>query len=191
MRLCHDGYMSARSAKRTKGANGKSKKHGAQHGATPAINACEAAGIEFTVHQFPHSDNNFGQEAAHWLETELGVEADRVFKTLVIELFGKKTGLAVAIVPATERLNLKAAAAALGASKADLADPHAATNATGYIPGGISPLGQRRKLPTVMDEIATVNDTIFVSGGRRGWDIELSPSDLEELTGATIAAIAK
>ena len=88
-------------------------------------------------------------------------------------------------------LNLKAAAAAIGASKATMADPHDASLATGYIPGGISPLGGRRKLPTVIDETAALSDTVFVSGGRRGWDIELSPADLVSLCDATVADIAR
>ncbi len=169
----------------------KNAKSGSAHGATPAIAACQEAGIEFTVHQFPHGDDNFGVEAASWLLEHLGVEEERIFKTLIIELAGKRTGLATAVVPATGMLNLKAAAAALGASKATMADPHDASNSTGYIPGGISPLGQRRALPTVIDETATLADTVFVSGGRRGWDIELSPADLVSLTDATVADIAR
>lgn len=165
---------------------------------TPAISACVAAGIVHTVHQFPHSDQNFGEEAAHWLGEHKGIAADRIFKTLVLQLHGVKGGmhsesakvhLAVAIVPVTHKLNVKAAAAALGASKADLADPHDAQRSTGYVPGGMSPLGQRKQLPTVIHESALSYDTIFVSGGRRGWDIELSPTSLVELCDATVADI--
>ena len=159
--------------------------------ATPAIAFCQNAGIDFHVHQFPHGSDNFGEEAASWLLEHLGVEPERIFKTLIIELSGKRTGLAIAVVPATGMLNLKAAAAAVGASKATMADPHDASLATGYIPGGISPLGGRRKLPTVIDETATLSDTVFVSGGRRGWDIELSPADLVSLCDATVADIAR
>lgn len=180
------GLMSKKSTKSSK----KSKKN-ASHGATPAIAACQKAGIEFEVHQFPHGDDNFGEEAASWLEEHLGVEPERIFKTLVIELSGKRTGLATAVVPATGMLNLKAAAAALGASKAAMADPHEASNSTGYIPGGISPLGQRRRLPTVIDESTSLFNTVFVSGGRRGWDIELSPANLASLTDAAVADIAR
>ncbi|MFD5868058.1 aminoacyl-tRNA deacylase [Corynebacterium sp. NPDC060344] len=158
--------------------------------ATPAIAACAAAGIEHTVHHFPHSDGHFGEDAAHWLGEHLGVEAGRIHKTLVIELHGKRTGLAVAIVPVTGRLNLKAAAKALGASKAELADPAAAQRSSGYVVGGISPLGQKRALPTVLDAGAGAHATIFVSGGRRGLDIELAPADLAALTGAASADIA-
>lgn len=159
--------------------------------ATPAIAVCQNAGIDFHVHQFPHGSDNFGEEAASWLLEHLGVEPERIFKTLIIELSGKRTGLAIAVVPATGMLNLKAAAAAVGASKAMMADPHDASLATGYVPGGISPLGGRRKLPTVIDETATLGDTVFVSGGRRGWDIELSPADLVSLCDATVADIAR
>ncbi|MFW9178248.1 Cys-tRNA(Pro) deacylase [Corynebacterium amycolatum] len=159
--------------------------------ATPAVAVCQNAGIDFHVHQFPHGSDNFGEEAASWLLEHLGVEPERIFKTLIIELSGKRTGLAIAVVPATGMLNLKAAAAAVGASKATMADPHDASLATGYVPGGISPLGGRRKLPTVIDETATLADTVFVSGGRRGWDIELSPADLVSLCDATVADIAR
>lgn len=159
--------------------------------ATPAIAACLNAGIDIQVHQFPHGNDNFGQEAASWLLEHLNVQPERIFKTLVIELSGKRTGLAVAVVPATGRLNLKLAAAALGASKATMADPQQASLATGYIPGGISPLGIRRKLPTVIDETATTSETVFVSGGRRGWDIEIAPSDLISLSDAKLADIAR
>lgn len=169
----------------------KSTSKGAGHAATPAIAACESAGIAITVHQFPHSDDNFGEEAAIWLHDHLGVEPERIFKTLIVELSGKKKGLAVSVVPVTGRMNLKAVAAALGASKAELADPHAAINSTGYIPGGISPLGQKRRLPTVIDSSAQSYNKVFVSGGRRGWDIEISPADLVSLTNAVLHDVAR
>lgn len=163
------------------------KKHGA---ATPAITACQAAGIDHSVHHFPHGDDHFGQEAADWLGTHLGVAPERIFKTLVVELHGKATGLAVAVVPVTGTLGLKAAARAFGASKADLADPAAAQRSSGYVVGGISPLGQKRPLPTVIDSSALDHDTIFVSGGRRGLDIELAAEDMAGLTGASFADVA-
>ena len=157
---------------------------------TPAVAACIAAGIPHSVHQFPHSGDHFGDDAAHWLGEHEGVAPERIFKTLVIDLHGKRTGLAVAVVPVTGRLNLKAAAKAFGASKAELADPAAAQRSSGYVVGGISPLGQKRPLPTVVDSGARNHSTIFVSGGRRGLDIELAPGDLATLTGATFADIA-
>lgn len=156
---------------------------------TPAVAACIAAGIDHDVHQFPHSADHFGDEAAAWLGEHRGVTAGRIFKTLVVELHGKRSGLAVAVVPVTGRLDLKAAAKALGASKAELADPAAAQRSSGYVVGGISPLGQKRALPTVIDESARDHGTVFVSGGRRGLDIELAPADLAALTRATFAPL--
>lgn len=169
----------------------KKKKAKGDGAATPAIAACITAGIPHTVHQFPHSDDHFGEEAAHWLGEHMGIAAERIFKTLVVDMHGKRTGLAVAVVPVTGRLNLKATAKALGASKAELADPAAAQRSSGYVVGGISPLGQKRALPTVVDASADGHGTIFVSGGRRGLDIELSPADLAELTGATFADVGE
>lgn len=160
-----------------------------QKGATPAIAACAAAGIPHEVFQFPHSDGHFGEDAALWLGAHHGVAPGRIFKTLVVDLRGKRTGLAVAVVPVTGRLDLKATAKALGASKAELAAPAAAQRSTGYVVGGISPLGQKRRLPTVIDSSARDSATIFVSGGRRGLDIELSPEDLARLTSAVFAAV--
>lgn len=169
----------------------KSKSKGSGHAATPAIAACEAAGINIKVHQFPHGDDNFGEEAAMWLNEHLGVEPERIFKTLIVELSGKKKGLAVSVVPVTGRMNLKAVAAALDASKAEMATPQAAINSTGYIPGGISPLGQKRRLPTVLDSSSATHERIFVSGGRRGWDIEIAPEDLVSLTSAVLYDVAR
>lgn len=161
-----------------------------RNAATPAIAACIAAGIEHSVHHFPHSGDHFGDDAAHWLGEHEGVAPERIFKTLVVDLHGKRAGLAVAVVPVTGRLDLKAAAKALGASKAELADPAAAQRSSGYVVGGISPLGQKRPLPTVIDASSVGHATIFVSGGRRGLDIELSPADLAALTSATVADVA-
>jgi Cys-tRNA(Pro)/Cys-tRNA(Cys) deacylase len=118
----------------------------------------------------------------------LGVEPDRVFKTLMTEADG---ALVVGIVPVTGRLDLKALAAAVGAKKAELADPKVAERRTGYVVGGISPLGQKTSHATVLDETAELFDTIYVSGGRRGFDIELAPADLASATSAIIAAIAR
>jgi Cys-tRNA(Pro)/Cys-tRNA(Cys) deacylase len=153
---------------------------------TPATIALTSAGIPFTPHAYAHdpANTNFGLEAAE----VLGVEPDRVFKTLLADVDG---ALAVAIVPVTGKLDLKAFAAALGGRKASMADPALAERRTGYVVGGISPIGQKVAHPTVLDETAELHDTIFVSGGRRGFDIELAPSDLVRATGAIVAAIAR
>src|SRR6188508_782675 len=138
---------------------------------TPAVVAAERAGIPFTVHEYEH-------EAA----AKTGVDAARVFKTLVVAQDGS---LSVAIVPVAAHLDLRA----LG-KRAALADRAAAERATGYVLGGISPIGQRKRLPTVVDESALGHETIFVSAGRRGLELELAPADLVTLTGARVAAVA-
>jgi Cys-tRNA(Pro)/Cys-tRNA(Cys) deacylase len=153
---------------------------------TPATVALERAGVPFTPHVYEHSDSvtSFGEEAA----AALGLREDRVFKTLVVSVDGD---LAVAVVPVADRLDLKAVAAALGGKKASLADPALAERRTGYVVGGISPVGQRTTLRTVLDASATAHPTIFVSGGRRGFDVELAPADLVRVTRASTAAIAR
>ena len=152
---------------------------------TPATVALVAAGISFTEHAYPHDPAaaSFGLEAAQ----ALGVEPDRVFKTLLADVDGR---LVVGVVPVTGRLDLKALAAAVGGRKAAMADPAAAERRTGYLVGGISPIGQKTRHPTVLDETVELWDTVFVSGGRRGLDLELGPAELVRVTGATIAAIA-
>lgn len=127
---------------------------------------------------------DFGREAAD----ALGVEPDRVFKTLLSDVDGR---LVVGIVPVTGKLDLKALAAAVGGKKAVMADPAVAERRTGYVVGGISPIGQKTAHPTVLDETAELWDTVFVSGGRRGLDLELAPADLVRATGATLADIAR
>ncbi len=127
---------------------------------------------------------SFGLEAA----ALLGVPAERVFKTLLVDT---GSGLAVGVVPVTGELSLKAMAAALGVKAVSMADPTKAERSTGYVIGGISPLGQKRSLPTVLDESAVGHPTIYVSGGRRGFDLELAPGDLVAITGATRAMIAR
>ena len=127
---------------------------------------------------------DFGREAAD----ALGVEPDRVFKTLLADVDGR---LVVGIVPVTGKLDLKALAAAVGGKKAVMADPAVAERKTGYVVGGISPIGQKTAHPTVLDETAELWDTVFVSGGRRGLDLELAPADLVRATGATLADIAR
>lgn len=157
-----------------------------QSGGTPATVALTRAGIDFTLHPYEHDPRaqSYGLEAAE----ALGVEPERVFKTLMASLDGK---LVVGIVPVTGQLDLKALARALGGSKAQMADVAAAERATGYVAGGISPVGQKRSHPTVLDESAAAHETVYVSGGRRGLDLELSPADLTAITDATTAAIAR
>lgn len=154
--------------------------------ATPATVALERAGIAFTRHTYTHDPAvaNYGIEAAQALD----VSAARVLKTLLVTV---PAGLAVGIVPVDGTLDLKAIAAALGAKSATMADPHAAERATGYVVGGISPIGQRRALPTVLDQSATEHATVFVSGGRRGFDLELNPADLLRITGGMTAPIGR
>ena len=156
---------------------------------TPAIKTAEKARIVFTVHDYEHDPNadSYGQEAA----TALGVDAARVFKTLLVSLQGGTTPLAVGIVPVESQLDLKAIAAAAGAKKASMADPKQAERVTGYVVGGISPLGQKKRLPTIIDTTATEFDTVYVSAGRRGLEIELAPNDLQALCTATLANIKR
>lgn len=154
---------------------------------TPAIVAAERAGIRFAVHEYAHDPRaeSYGLEAAE----ALGVAPERVFKTLLAVVDGAR--LVVAIVPVVAQLDLKALAAAVGGRKAELAKPADAERATGYVVGGISPLGQKRRLPTFLDMTAERPPTIHVSAGRRGLEIELAAADLVALTGATVAAIAR
>lgn len=151
---------------------------------TPATAALAAAGVPFVLHPYTHDPSaaSYGSEAAE----ALGIDPSRVFKTLMVEVEGK---LAVGIVPVSGTLDLKAFAAALGAKKAAMADPAAAQRRTGYVLGGISPLGQRLPSPTVLDSSAVGLQTLLVSGGKRGLDIELAPADLIRLTQAVTAPI--
>jgi Cys-tRNA(Pro)/Cys-tRNA(Cys) deacylase len=154
--------------------------------ATPATVALSALGIHFVEHEYAHDTANtsFGLEAA----SVLGLDPGRVFKTLLTDVDGS---LAVAIVPVSGRLDLKGLAEVLGAKKATMADPALAERRTGYVVGGISPIGQKTRLQTVLDETAELFDTVFVSGGRRGFDVELAPADLIAASGAIVAAIAR
>ena len=154
---------------------------------TPAVTAAKRAGIAFEVHEYDagDSDEPYGLGAAR----ALGIAPERVFKTLVVDLAGKS--LATAIIPVAERLDLKAVASALGAKRATMADPAAAERATGYVLGGISPLGQRRRLPFAIDESALGFERIHVSGGRRGLEIELAPGDLIRFVGAVGARLTR
>ncbi|TCK20586.1 Cys-tRNA(Pro) deacylase [Pseudonocardia endophytica] len=151
---------------------------------TPATALLVKRTIEHRVHTYSHHDGAaYGLEAAD----ALGQEPGRVFKTLVALVDGAMT---VGIVPVTSQLDLKALAAASGGKKATMADVADAERATGYVAGGISPLGQRRRLPTVIDASAMDFETVYCSGGRRGLEIELAPDDLVTLTDATVAPIA-
>jgi Cys-tRNA(Pro)/Cys-tRNA(Cys) deacylase len=154
---------------------------------TPAVEAVRAAGVAFQILEYAHDPGAeaYGVEAAEALHLDPAV----VFKTLVVKLDGKT--LAVGIVPVAARLDLKALAAALGARRAEMAPPAEAERATGYVLGGISPLGQKRALPGVLDESALLYDTIHVSAGRRGAEIALTPADLVRLIQARVAAIAR
>ena len=153
---------------------------------TPATVALTRAGITFEARAYEHDPSaaSYGLEAA----TALAVEPARVFKTLLVQT---DAGLAVGIVPVDRQLDLKAVAAALGSKKAVMADPAAAERSTGYVVGGISPIGQKRALPTVLDDSALAHPTVLVSGGRRGLDLELAPADLVAATRATTAPIAR
>ena len=155
-------------------------------GGTPATVALSAAGIAFEVRSYQHDPRaeSYGLEAAEALD----VDPARVFKTLLASLDGS---LVVGIVPVTGQLDLKALARALGGSKAVMAEVAAAERATGYVAGGISPVGQKRPHRTVLDTTALDHDTILVSGGRRGFDIELAPQDLVAITGAVTATIGR
>lgn len=153
---------------------------------TPATVALTAAGIAFTPHAYEHdpAQTAFGLEAADALR----IDPARVFKTLVVEVDGR---LVVGIVPVAGQLDLKALATAVGAKRASLADPAIAQRKTGYVVGGISPIGQKTRLTTVLDASASTHSTVFVSGGRRGFDIELAPADLAVVTDGILAPIAR
>ena len=155
-------------------------------GGTPATVALTRAGIPYEVRAYDHDPRatSYGLEAAE----ALGVDPARVFKTLLASLDGR---LVVGIVPVSGQLDLKALARALGGSRAVMAEVSAAERATGYVAGGISPVGQKRAHRTVLDGSALAHDTILVSGGRRGLDIELAPGDLVAITAAVTATIGR
>jgi Cys-tRNA(Pro)/Cys-tRNA(Cys) deacylase len=163
-------------------------------GGTPATVTLSAAGVAFEVRSYEHDPRaeSYGLEAAE----ALGVDPARVFKTLLASLdpstgSGQRATLVVGIVPVTGQLDLKALARALGGSRAAMADIAVAERATGYVAGGISPVGQKRAHRTVLDASALDHETILVSGGRRGFDIELTPHDLVAITGAVTATIGR
>lgn len=153
---------------------------------TPATVALTRLGLPFTTHSYDHDPavESLGLEAAQ----ATGMPAERIFKTLLVDT---GAGLAVGIVPVSGSLDLKAMAAALKVKKVAMADPAAAQRSSGYVVGGISPIGQRRALPTVIDSSALTFETVFVSGGRRGFEIEIAPADLATATRGLFAAIGR
>lgn len=153
-------------------------------GVTPAITELEAAGVAFGLHEFEPGDSarDVGLEAAD----RLGLDPEQVFKTLLVSVDGR---LAVAVVPVSTTLSLKAIGSVLGSKRVVMADPAAAERSSGYVRGGISPFGQRRRLPTVLDETAHLHDVIYVSGGRRGLDVSVAPDELVRVLGAVVAPI--
>jgi Cys-tRNA(Pro)/Cys-tRNA(Cys) deacylase len=157
--------------------------------ATPATAALDAAGHVYRLHSYHHdpANTNYGAEAA----AALGIDPLQMFKTLVIDIGQAKADLAVAVVPVAGQLGLKQFAQAIGAKRAVLADPALVARSTGYVLGGVSPLGQKVALPTLIDETALLWETVFVSAGRRGLDVELAPSDLAALTQASFVDIAR
>ncbi|MEW5774605.1 MAG: Cys-tRNA(Pro) deacylase [Thermodesulfobacteriota bacterium] len=154
---------------------------------TPAIETAKRAKITFRIHEYAHDPaaESYGLEAAE----KLGLDPGRVFKTLVAA--AGPGDLVVAVLPVSRRLDLKLLAKAVGAKRIAMAEVKLAERATGYVAGGVSPLGQKKRLPTVIDATAEGQDAIFVSAGRRGLEIELAPSDLAALTGAAFAPVAK
>jgi Cys-tRNA(Pro)/Cys-tRNA(Cys) deacylase len=155
-------------------------------GGTPATVALTAAGVAFSQHVYENDPSaaSYGLEAVD----ALGLPPEQVLKTLLTRVDGR---LVVGVVPVSGRLDLKAAAAAVGGKRATMADPADAERATGYVVGGISPVGQRRGHPTVVDESVLAFDTVYISGGRRGLDLGLAPADLVRVTGAVVAAIGR
>jgi Cys-tRNA(Pro)/Cys-tRNA(Cys) deacylase len=153
---------------------------------TPATALLARLGIRYAVHLYEHDprQGSYGLEASE----ALGVPPERVFKTLVADVDGAAT---VGVVPVTSQLDLKRLAAASGGKRAVMAEASAAERATGYVAGGISPLGQRRRLPVVIDSTALGFETIFCSGGRRGLEIELAPGDLVRAANASVASISQ
>jgi Cys-tRNA(Pro)/Cys-tRNA(Cys) deacylase len=154
---------------------------------TPAVRALEAAGVPFTTHEYHHAEGgrDFGREAAE----QLGLDPDQVFKTLLVASGDLARGgeAAVAIVPVSAKLSLKAAGAALGLKRVEMCAPGVAQRITGYVLGGISPFGQKRRLRTAIDETCELYDVVYVSGGRRGLDVGVAPRDLVRLLDAVTA----
>ena len=156
--------------------------------ATPAVRTLDQARVGYSLHEYDPAEGAEGNGYGEVAVAALGADPAQVFKTLVAQVDGRLT---VAVVPVSGQLDLKALAAAAGGRKAAMADPAAAERSSGYVRGGISPLGQRKALPTVVDESALGFATVMVSAGRRGLQVELAPADLVRLTRATTAAIAR
>ncbi len=158
----------------------------AGHGGTRATELLARSGIAHSVHRYAHDPRHpsYGQEASE----ALGVAPERVFKTLVADVDG---ALTVAVVPVAGSLDLKALATAAGGKKASMAEPAEAERATGYVTGGITSLGLRKRLLVIVDSSALEHGTVFCSAGRRGLEIELAPSDLIAAAGARVAPIAR
>ncbi|RDE18797.1 Cys-tRNA(Pro) deacylase [Motiliproteus coralliicola] len=156
---------------------------------TPAVNCAKKAKISFRTHSYQHDPNtaSYGDEAAQ----ALGIDPQRVFKTLLVSLDGNPKKLAVGVVPVSGSLDLKAIGTCLKSKKVAMADPAEAQRATGYLLGGISPLGQKKRLPLILDQSAKSLETIHVSGGKRGLEIELAPADLLRLTGGQYGDIGR
>lgn len=164
--------------------------------ATPAIRVLAEAGSQYSTHSYDSAGSDFGAEAAEIMADRLGVAGSRIFKTLIVALSGSGAPAAhgVAMVPVDAHLDLKAVAAGFGAAKAGMADKDEAQRLTGYVLGGVSPLGQKKTLPTLIDsavrDVEADGLTMFFSGGKRGLEIEMAPGGLIELTGAEVAEIA-
>lgn len=156
---------------------------------TPAISLLQKANIKFVIHEYKHdaAGNNFGKEAAE----RLGLDEARIFKTLLVVLHDGKDRLAVGMVPVGGHLNLKSFARTAGVKSAEMAAVKQAERTTGYLAGGISPLGQKKRLQTIIDTSALQFETIFISAGKRGLQIELAPEDLIHLCDADLAAISR
>ena len=152
---------------------------------TPAVDAARKAGIDFTLHEYEHDPaaESYGSEAAE----KLGIDERQVFKTLVADI-GQKT-LVVAVIPVSAKLSMKQLAKASGAKKASMAAPADVERSTGYVLGGVSPVGQKKRLKTILDESASGFATVFISAGRRGLEIELKPEDLLSLCAAQFFAL--
>jgi Cys-tRNA(Pro)/Cys-tRNA(Cys) deacylase len=158
-------------------------------GGTPATEALVRAGVEFRLHSYEHdpASTAYGDEAA----ASLGIDPLRIFKTLVVDIGAARPELAVAVVPVGTQLDLKRFAAELGTKKASMADRDQVARSTGYVLGGVSPVAQKVQLPTLIDETAQLWDTIFVSAGKRGLQVELSPTDLADVISGAFADIAR